>query len=362
MKKTILFVLPSLAGGGVERVVTVLMRHWDRSHWDIHLLLINAAGPLLDEVPADVTRHDFHHKRIRLAAVSVIKTIRRVRPDVVLSPMGYVNLFLLLLKPFFPNQTRLIIREANTPSATLGRQKGTAIFNFLYRKFYPKADGVLCQSQSVADEISRSFGVKRDKIRVVANPVDIRLIQSEVAHASSPWGVSDKRHLIAAGRLVPQKGFDTLIRAFALLRRRIPDVDLTILGDGPDFSTLTDLAKRLDVADDVHLKGFEKNPWAYFANADLFVLSSRWEGQPNAVLEALACGTPVVACEAAATLREIIQEGENGWLVPIADEKSLALAMEKGLEKSAEMKSKGEFLPVKYRAENAVPAYEEAIV
>ena len=150
------------------------------------------------------------------------------------------------------------------------------------------------------------------------NPVDIERIRAQAEACASPF-VGAGPHVVAAGRLGHQKGFDMLLDAFAAARARGVVATLTILGDGPDRGALEALAARLRVADAVHFVGFQANPFAYFAAADLFVLSSRYEGLPNVVLEAMACGCPVVAFDCPRGVREIVQDGHNGALLPPED-------------------------------------------
>jgi glycosyltransferase involved in cell wall biosynthesis len=150
------------------------------------------------------------------------------------------------------------------------------------------------------------------------NPVDVERIRAQAAAGASPLGGAGP-HVVAAGRLGHQKGFDMLLDAFAGARARGVAGSLTILGNGPDRSALEEQAARLGVTDAVRFVGFQANPFAYFAAADLFVLSSRYEGLPNAALEALACGCPVVAFDCPRGVREIVQDGRNGVLLPPED-------------------------------------------
>lgn len=202
----------------------------------------------------------------------------------------------------------------------------------LIARTFPRAHAVIAPSRGVADDLARAAGIARDSIQVIYNPViSAGLAARAKDPASHPW-LCDRNIpvIVGIGRLTRQKDFGTLIRAFALIRK-LRRSRLLILGEGEDREALEVLSGELGVAQDVCLPGFLRNPYAVLSRAALFVLSSRWEGLPGVLIEALACGAKVVATDCPSGPREILDNGAYGELVPIEDELSLARAMERAL-------------------------------
>jgi glycosyltransferase involved in cell wall biosynthesis len=294
------FILPSFAGGGAERVLLTFLRALDRTRYEPVIVAFDAAGPLVGLVPDDVTAHDLAQPRLRHAMPSLIRLLRRLDPAVIISTLGYVNLALLAARPLLPRRVRLIVREANLPAQSLSTVSHPGLMRAAYRLLYPGADAILCPSRAVADSLTRDFGVRARQLRLLYNPVDeagVRVAAVTPRRAPGPG-----RRFVAAGRMTVQKGFDRLLDMMA---EAPPDAHLTILGDGPDRPSLEARAARLGLAGRIDFAGFERSPWPRYAGADAFLLPSRWEGMPNAALEALACGTRVVGCPEAGGIGEI---------------------------------------------------------
>ena len=307
MKRKLIFVIPSLASGGAETVILNLIALLDLTLYSPELVILDAKGPLKEIVPPHIVVHDLATPRLRHAIFKIIKIIRSQRPELIISSICHVNLALLALRPLFFRRNKVIVREANTPSKRLATLPFPALFKIGYKLFYPKADKVLCLSKQMADEIIRDYHVMTEKTEVLWNTVNVKKIRRL---ADPPIRVPGNGvRFVAAGRLVEQKGFNRLIEMFALTSI---DAHLTILGDGPQNTKLHDMIISLGVEKKVNLAGFIKNPWAYYAGADTFLLSSRWEGMPNAALEALACGTPVIATPEAGAIDEVAQMTKPG--------------------------------------------------
>ncbi len=316
IRRRALFALPSLRGGGAERVVVTILRHLDRTRFEPHLLLVEAVGPYLADVPADVPIHVLAAPRVRHALPDLVRTIRAVAPDVVVSTQGYLNFALLLLRRFLP-RVQLVVREV-IGERYMENSRFQPLFYRWYLRQVRRADRIVVQSDVACDELSARVRARPGQIVRVYNPVDVEHIRAQASMLPSPL-IDGGPHVVAAGRLGHQKGFDMLLDAFAAASARGVAARLTILGDGPDRAALEAQAARLGVAGAVRFAGFQANPFAYFAAADLFVLSSRYEGLPNVVLEALACGCPVVAFDCPRGVREIVRTGRNGVLLPPAD-------------------------------------------
>lgn len=293
--KTILFVVPSLGGGGAERVVLTLLKHLDRTEFRLSIAVINTRRSVhLGEIPRDVELIDFGSRRVRAALFKLLRLIRKRRPDVVFSTQGYLNLGIALIKPWLPAETRCVARETSIVSKLLPLHRRPAVLRFLYRRVYRRLDTIICQSRAMRDDLVSSYGFPAGKTVIIHNPVDVEWVR---ARAREKAGQGELKpgclNLVTAGRLSPEKGMDIVIAALALCR--MPNLNLVILGEGQLHAALEALASKLGVRSQVQFAGFQTNPYPWFAHADLFVLGSRSEGFPNVALEALACGTPLVA-------------------------------------------------------------------
>ena len=274
---------------------------------------LDSRGPLRSLVPTGVNIHDLGRPRLRHAWPALLRWLRTARPAVVLSTFGHVNLALLAMRPLLPAGTRLFIREANTPSLSLkrGRAPAPAMMRCAYRLLYPTADLVLCQHRSMAEEMCKRFGVPAKRTTVLPNPVN-----SACLRACSPRrDPGPGRRFVAAGRLTCQKGFDRLIDVIA---DGDADDRLCLLGDGPDRAALEDRVRARGADDRIRFAGFVPAPWPYYAGADAMLVPSRWEGLPNAALEALTCGTPVIATPESGGIAEVAAAAPPG-AVTVAD-------------------------------------------
>lgn len=330
MKKRVLLVVPSLRGGGAERVMVTLANHLDRTRYVPLLALGLVEGPYLQDLAEDVTIHGLGGAwRARHAIPAVLRAVWSLRPHVILSTLG-LNLAVALARPFFPPATRIILREGSTVSAYLRISAADARFKALaYKLLYRMADKVICQSDFMLNDLAANFSLPRQKLVRIYNPVDIEKIRTLSAQVDNPFaGVGP--HLLAIGMLYHAKGFEVLLRAFKLVLNNYPQTTLTILGEG-DVAELKHLVQDLGILEATRFLGFQSNPYPYLKQADLFVSSSRYEGFSNVILEALALGTPVVATDCPGGNREVIEEGVNGWLARVDDVESLAQTICKGI-------------------------------
>lgn len=315
------FVLPTLEGGGAERVSLAFLAGAKTVCPDLHLILFRRQGALLESLPAAVETHELGCARMRDALPGILRLLRRLRPTVVYSTHGYVNIPLLAARLAYGPDVRLLLREANTPSSSLAGQRFNAFFRMAYRTLYPRADALICQSRLMADELHRDFRVSPDRLHLICNPTDaigIRSGAKPLRHAGE--GV----RFVAAGLFSWKKGFDRLIGWFAQMPA---SAHLTILGQGPVENSLRCLAASLGVGDRIEFPGFIPRPWDYFAGADAFLLPSRWEGMPNVALEALACGTPVIAMRAAGGIGEVGSMASPGAVALAGDDAAFVNAM-----------------------------------
>lgn len=353
----ILFILPSFAGGGAERVALTLLGGLDPARFTASLLVLDGQGPLAHLAPEHVPITDMATSRLRNALPALIGAVRRDQPDFVFSTLGYVNLALLAVRLLLPRKSRILVREANMPSLSLPATSHPTLFRAAYRLLYPQADAVICTSDRMADEMIQDFSVSPDRLFQLPNPVN----EIALRHAATPIirAPGEGLRLVAAGRLTHQKGFDRLIDWMAALP---PRTHLTLLGDGPDRTKLEGQAQRLGVADRVHFAGFCDNPWRHYAGADAFVLASRWEGLPNAVLEALACGTPVFATPESGGISEIAAATDTGAVTIVPAGEAFIAALAAVLPKPpAQSEPRLSILPDRHQASTVVQDFQNIL-
>ena len=312
-RRRLLITLADLNAGGAERVVLTLLRHLSRERFEIDLALVRREGRFLAEVPPDVPVHDLGASRVRAAGPPLIRLVRRLRPQVVLSTLFFLNNYLLLLRPMLPRGTRLVVREGTIVGSAMQTWRRPWLWSLLYRTLYRSADEIICQSEFMKNDLATRFGIPRSRMTTIYNPLDLDEIRARADADPNPFaGKGAGPHLVAAGRISHPKGFDDLIRALPALHRLHPGAELWILGEdrspnGVMRRELEALCDAQGVRDNVHFTGHQDNPYPFFRHADLFVLSSRYEGLPNVLLEALGCGCPVVALDAPGGTREIMQ-------------------------------------------------------
>ncbi|WP_019141892.1 glycosyltransferase [Noviherbaspirillum massiliense] len=334
-RRRILFVIPSLGGGGAERVIATLLRYLDRSKFQLTLAVIDTRKAVhRDAIPEDVEFIDLKCERVRYALPKIVQLIWQRRPDVVFSTLGHLNLALAIIRPLLPDGVRYLARETSIVSEIIRRYRRPELWRWAYRHFYGRFDKVVCQSYYMRDDLVESFAFPKDRAVVIHNPVDVERIHQLAEEAlitgferGGGGGNEIPVHLLAAGRLSHEKGFDLLITALALCGN--PRLRLTILGEGPLRTDLERLARDSGVAQQVRFAGFQKNPYPFFAKADAFVMSSRLEGFPNVVLEALACGTPVIAAPSPGGVKEILERAEGCILAESLTAEGLAQAIQR---------------------------------
>jgi glycosyltransferase involved in cell wall biosynthesis len=315
---------------GVDRIVANLVEQW--AAWDIRvdLIQIRAHGPYLQSLPAGVRRIDLGTAHVNTALPALVRYLRRERPTALLTDKDRVNRIAILARWLSGANTKLAVRLGTTVSDNLASRGGLErwLQRTSIRRLYPFAERIIVPSDGVADDLIAHFGVDPGQLRVVCSPiVSPRLLELASRPVQHPWfRPGEPPVILGVGELGARKDFETLIRAFALVRAERP-CRLVILGRGRRHDRLRALAAELDVADDIDLPGFRDNPYAFMQKASLFALSSRWEGLGIVLVEALACGTPVVSTDCPSGPREILQDVDHARLVPVGDHQALALAI-----------------------------------
>lgn len=369
----VLFFISSLAGGGAERVMVDILRNIDRSRVEPTLVLLYPYenSPYRHYLPDGIRIIVTSRKTDRMPAkllqlLDFLRAVRKENPDVIVSMLTHNNIMALLAGVFF--RIRVIAGEHNTLSEVVKTTEGRKILGvpvtLMVRILYRFADKIVAVSEGIKSDLIGAFGLARDKVVTIPNPVDVtRIGQLSLDSAEHPFFGEQKPIVIAMGRLTAQKGFDELLKAFHRVIAAT-DARLIILGEGPERPYLENMMRDIGIAEKVSLPGFQRNPYSFLAGADVFVLSSRFEGMPMALLEALACGIPVISTDCRSGPREILQDGRCGVLVPVGDVSALTDAITGLLNdgsRRAELSKLGKERVKDFSVREIVRQYEEII-
>ncbi len=356
-RSKLLLLIPHLDGGGAEKVFAQLARGLSRDQYELHLGLVTQTAAPADTFPPGVTVHALGASRVRYVGPALVALVRRLRPSLILSGMFHLNFLVLLLRPFFPGSTSVLVRQNGTVSASLAFDRLPVYTRLLYRLLYRRADRVICQSASMAADLARELGVPEDRLAVLLNPVDVEAIRSAIAQSPGLWTGSGP-HLLAIGRLSREKGFDLLLEALAAVRQQIPAAGLVIAGVGPEEAALRARCRDLGLEPAVRFVGYVDRTAAYFSGAAAFVLPSRHEGIPNALLEAAAGGLPLVALPASEGVVELLRGQPGAWLATEVSAPALAAALLGALAQLRPGERFEHAFLQDFRADRAVAAYE----
>jgi glycosyltransferase involved in cell wall biosynthesis len=352
---------PSLSGGGAERVVLTLVNAWTVRGFVVDLVLASATGPYLKDVSRAVRVIDLKKRRLREAILPLAAYLRRVRPQAMLSVMTHANIVALLARKLARVPTRIVVSERVMLSESHARHPSLAAFllRILVRQLYSSADAICTVARAASEDLARLAGLPVGRVHTIYNPFDLNKIEAlardPVPH---PWLEAGQPPVILAlGRLTEQKDFSTLIRAFAVLRET-RQVRLLILGEGELREILESQLRELGLSlGDVQLPGYMRNPFAWLSRCALFVLSSRYEGLPGALIEAMACGASVVSTECPSGPEEILEGGRWGTLVPVGEVQAMAHAMNSALDTPKHQSPDVRLRAADFELERAVDAY-----
>lgn len=321
-QKRVALILPGLGAGGAERVVNIIADELDRRGWKITVICFAEAGsPSYYEYPAgvDVIRLCLPPKQqsVLTRKVTAIRRALRLRraldeaaPEVVVSFLTRTNILALLAG--LGRQTPVIVSERNNPK----EQSVGPLWSWLRARLYPHAFGLVTMTKGAMDCFPPAM---RPRQWVIPNPV--------LCFDRRNPAATERKWITAVGRLVPQKGFDLLLQAFAGVAGDFPEWNLVIWGKGPERSNLEDMALRLGLQERVRFAGVSERPGGWVDHSDIFVMSSRYEGWGNALAEALAAGIPSVSFDCKWGPGEFIDQNVNGLLVPPEDVETLTQNM-----------------------------------
>jgi glycosyltransferase involved in cell wall biosynthesis len=357
----VLLLIPHLGGGGAERVTETLARCLSPEKYEVNLGLVTQAPQEMRNVPLLNAFHALGARRVRYGAWKILRLVWLVRPAVIMSGMAHLNLLVLALRPLFPSRTRVLVRQNGGLTATFAARGNSWLSQRIYSAMYKRADLVICQTRQMVEELHSTLRIDRAKLVVLPNPVDIAAINASAAVQSTEMPTSPSLHLLAVARLAPEKGIDLLLEAFAGVLRRCPSADLVIAGDGSCRPALERQCKLLGIEKRVKFLGSVAEPASLFHCASLFVLSSREEAMPNALLEAAAAGLPIVATPASQGLVELLSDQLG---ICLARDIS-AKALEDSLCDALSSIRAGQRFPhawvEPFDLKNSIPAYERVI-
>jgi glycosyltransferase involved in cell wall biosynthesis len=338
-KPHIALFVPSLNGGGAEKVMVALANAFVERGCAVDLLLAKAHGPYLEKVSPKVRVFNLKAERVVKALLPLTLYLIRENPTAMLSAMTHANVIAILARLISFVSTRLVVSEHSTISVEMSQSQGLTarMICAMVPKLYKRVDGIVAVSKGSAADLVRFANLPAYSVDVIYNPFGYENIQSLATEKiDHPWFTADQPPVVLAiGRLCKEKDFCTLIYAFARLRAEGRPLRLLILGEGELRSSLERLISECGLsADEVHLAGFVSNPYAYMARCAVFVLSSRWEGLSMVLIEAMACGVPVISTDCPSGPREILEDGRWGILVPVGDKDAIANAIKKVLSTS----------------------------
>lgn len=324
--------ISELMPGGAQRAAVKLVNGFAEHGLRVDLVLADKQGPYLDHVDKTV-------RVIDLAAGRIVKAIRplagylmRERPRALVSFLSHANIAAVAACMTARVDTRLAVVEQNTVTEFHSNRKRDSLLPALVRRTYPRADDIIAVSEGAAADLMTNLNIAAEKVTVIPNPVvDDHISRLALQPPRHPWFENGSTPVfVAVGRLDQQKDFVTLLHAFELLRQSTA-ARLVIMGEGRERPHLQSIIGQLKLTDHVALPGFTANPYSLMARASAFVLSSRWEGLPTALIEAMACGCPVVATNCPNGPHEILDGGRFGQLVPPGDTSALYHAMKQVL-------------------------------
>ncbi|MEW6154474.1 MAG: glycosyltransferase [Actinomycetota bacterium] len=330
-QQRLLMVRTRMGEGGNDRVASTLLRELPRDRFAVDLAVLRTDGHFMTAVPGDVAVHSLGEIRLWRAVVPLGRLVQRLQPDVVFSMSNGTNIVAIAARALFRGSYRVVLSERNSMIRAEYRVKNWVLTQ-LKRLTYARAEVVTAVSEGVARELVDHVRVAPERVRVVYNPVVTPDVSSLAAEpVDHPWFAAETQVILGCGRLVPQKDFASLIRAFARIQVSIPYARLVILGEGKERRRLEMLARELGVYSAVWLAGYQTNPFKFMARSSCFVLSSRHEGLPGALIQAMACGAAVVSTDCPSGPSEIVTDGVDGLLCPVGDIPLLAGAIERVL-------------------------------
>lgn len=322
--KNIAIYTPTLGGGGAERTAVLLANALVEKGHKVNLLVADLSehkGKLVSELKSGVNLVNFNSSRVLMSIPKLCGWIKKNKPTTIISSQTHANIAVAFAAKLSKFEGKLILREVSTPSINLKKVQGfkLLLLKRLVSWAYTNCSVVVPVSYGVKEDLENFLEIKLQNAEVIYDPVIndemFKLAKEPITHK---WFAKDRKNpvILAVGRLTEAKNYELLIHSFKLVVQEV-DANLIILGEGEDRAKLEKLIKELNLQNKVDLYGFEQNPFKYMANCDLYVMSSKWEGLPGALIQALALGAKIVSTDCPSGPREILKNGQYGELVAL---------------------------------------------
>lgn len=326
MKRTkVLFFIPNLYGGGAERVSVNIIKQLDRDHFDVSLLVLSSEHSVYDIESMNVNLIELNASKTIYSVFKLRTAIKKMAPDIIFCSLfrGHIALYLALYG--LACKAKLILRSPNSPKLLLENNQLSLMYRLFIKKAYTKADLVIAQTPEMREEIIQHHQIKQEKVHFFLNPIDTMDIDEKTKNIENPFDTNDI-NVVAAGRITHQKGFDLLIKSFKSVVKSNEAFKLYIIGRDADgeIYRLKQIVEELNLDKHVFFLDFQSNPYRYYYYCDLYVLSSRWEGLPNTVLENMYLKKPIVSTRCIPFMETLIKDGDNGYLVEVGNTDALS--------------------------------------
>lgn len=350
-KITVVFMLPTLVAGGSERIMSFLAQNIDKTRFE-PILLITAHKKDASYDVADVCTIFFEKSRVLFAIPQILFFLLKTKPMVVISAGGHLNTLMAYISFIFPN-IKFVAREVNVLSvlSKFVKSKPNSFLRFIGKHRFKFFDKIICQSQDMKNDILKNYSVKEEKLTVINNPI------TDGFKPKQERKVNDVIKFITVARLVKQKGHERILKCLGQFKAPFHYI---IVGDGSEKESLFTLIEKYGLSENITHIPFTRNVIKYLNDADLYLQGSYVEGFPNAIIESLATGTPVIAFNAPGGINEIIEEGINGYIVDESEEFLEKLSLiNSNYQFSIKNVSKSVF--EKYEASIIINKYENAL-
>lgn len=324
-KIKILIFTPTLKCGGSEKFVSFLCNHINTDHFTVCLVVLKNTGQFYQIENKNIEVIDLEESRVRYSLFKLKRVVHQFGPDIVFSTANHLNLYFAIFRKWFPGQVKFLARESSIVSINSQRAPMPWLYNRLVRKYYRRFDLILCQSLYMQQDIVHHYKIPESRTVLISNVAEASEMHRK---ACSGKNATEPYKFITVGRLSDEKGIERLIHAVGLLTA---DFRFYIIGSGPKKAYLQNLVNKLQLQKKIFFEGERAAPFSGMEDADLFLMGSYYEGFPNVLLEAGACGIPVVAFNAPGGIPEIINEGENGMLADDNDILGFAAAIKQAL-------------------------------
>ena len=360
------FFIQDFAGGGAERMMINLANGFKTAGYDVDLLVVRTSGPYRDLVRKDIQIIELPAHKVLFNIFKLAEYLKKSEPVALYSTLKHVNIAAIIAARLSRAKTKIVIREASNLLNSFNRNLFQKIAYLLVPFIYKRADVIVAVSKGVAESIRDYCGIDINRIRILPNPsiTDDIFEKANVVPTHPFFDKLDKQILLGVGRLSYQKNFQSLIKAFSQLKTEGYDQLLLIIaGEGDDREELESLIKLLGLEKEISLPGFISNPYSYMKHSQVFVLSSRFEGSPNVLVEAMVCGASIVSTDCPSGPREILEDGTLAPLVELDNVEALKEGIIEALLKIDSKKHKDLLLKkaYQYHVSNSVKGYEEII-